>query len=107
MKIVIQRVTKAKVVIERKVHSEIKNGLLLFLGIEHSDTEADVKWLCKKVVNMRIFSDAEGLMNLSIKDIGGELLLVSQFTLLANAKKAIGLPLFKPLVQNKQFLYMN
>ena len=87
MKIVIQRVTKAKVVIEEKVQSEIKNGLLLFLGIEHSDTETDANWLCKKVVNMRIFSDAAGLMNLSVKDIGGELLLVSQFTLLANAKK--------------------
>lgn len=87
MKIVIQRVTKAKVVIEQNVHSEIENGLLLFLGIEHCDTETDVNWLCKKVANMRIFSDVAGLMNLSVKDIGGELLLVSQFTLLANAKK--------------------
>lgn len=87
MRIVIQRVKEAKVVVSQKEHNAIQNGLLVFVGIEQADTVDDVQWLVKKTANMRIFSDDAGLMNLSIKDIEGELLLVSQFTLMANAQK--------------------
>lgn len=87
MRTIIQRVTHASVTIEGKKKSEIKNGMLLLLGIEDSDTEADIEWLTKKVIGLRIFDDEAGVMNLSVKDIGGEVLVVSQFTLHASTKK--------------------
>ena len=87
MKAVIQRVTKASVTIEGKIHSAIGNGLLVLLGIEDADTGEDITWLSGKIVNLRIFNDAAGVMNLSVKDNDGEILLVSQFTLHASTKK--------------------
>lgn len=87
MRVVTQRVTQASVTINNQVFSSIQNGLLILLGIEDSDTSEDINWLCNKLLNLRIFSDAEGVMNLSIKDIAGEFLVVSQFTLHASTKK--------------------
>ncbi len=87
MRAVIQRVTKASVVVEEKVTGTIQNGLLILLGIEDADTDADIEWLSGKIVNLRIFDDANGVMNISIKDINGDILLVSQFTLHASTKK--------------------
>lgn len=87
MRAVIQRVSEASVTIDQKVKSNIGKGLLVLLGIEDSDTEKDVQWLSKKIVQMRIFSDEAGLMNLSVKDTGGEIMLISQFTLHASTQK--------------------
>ena len=87
MKAVIQRVLQASVTIENERKSSIGAGLLVLLGISQTDTEADVEWLCKKIINLRIFADVEGKMNLSLLETGGELLLVSQFTLLGDNKK--------------------
>jgi D-tyrosyl-tRNA(Tyr) deacylase len=87
MKAVLQRVKSASVTIEEKTKSEIRKGLLVLLGIEESDTDEDIAWLSGKVARMRLFPDEGGVMNLSIRDIEGELLVVSQFTLHANTKK--------------------
>jgi D-aminoacyl-tRNA deacylase len=87
MRVVIQRVSKASVTIDDKIKSYIATGLLILLGIEDSDNEEDIVWLSSKIVNLRIFNDAEGVMNVSVKDIGGAILLVSQFTLHAATKK--------------------
>lgn len=87
MRIVLQRVSEASVIIENKVHGEIKKGLLILLGIEDSDTKDDVDWLCNKIVNLRIFNDDSGIMNHSLAQINGEILLISQFTLHASTKK--------------------
>jgi D-aminoacyl-tRNA deacylase len=87
MKAVIQRVKEASVIIDGKIVGNIKHGLLVLLGIELADTDADMQWLSKKIVQMRIFGDDTGLMNLSVKDIKGEILLVSQFTLHAATRK--------------------
>lgn len=87
MRAILQRVTHASVTIEGKMTARIGPGLLVLLGIEDADAEQDIEWLSAKIVQMRIFDDAEGVMNLSLKDIGGELLLVSQFTLHASTKK--------------------
>lgn len=87
MRAVIQRVSRASVTIEGQLHAAIKNGLLVLLGIEDADTFEDIQWLSGKIVNLRIFNDAAGVMNISLKDIDGELLLVSQFTLHASNKK--------------------
>jgi D-aminoacyl-tRNA deacylase len=87
MRIVIQRVKNASVTIDRKVKSEINQGLLILLGIEPADTLDDIEWLCRKINNLRIFNDEDGLMNLSIQDINGSFLVVSQFTLHASTKK--------------------
>lgn len=84
---VLQRVQNACVVIEGKEKAAIQAGLLVLLGITHEDTENDVIWLAKKIANMRIFNDAEGKMNLDVKTIAGDILLVSQFTLHASTKK--------------------
>ena len=87
MRLVIQRVQEASVTIEKKIVSSISKGLLVLIGIETCDTEQDVDWCLSKLVNMRIFSDDEGKMNLSLIDVKGELLVVSQFTLHASTKK--------------------
>jgi len=87
MKAVIQRVTNASVEIDGKVEGEIAQGLLVFVGIENADSEEDAEWLSRKIGTLRIFDDAEGVMNLSINDIGGKVLVISQFTLHAKTKK--------------------
>lgn len=87
MRAVIQRVTQASVKIEGKIHGQIEKGLLVLLGIEDADTNEDIEWLSGKIINLRIFDDADGVMNISIKDIDGEILLISQFTLHASTKK--------------------
>lgn len=87
MRVVIQRVKKASVSIENKIVSSIENGLLVLAGIEELDNEDDINWLSSKICNLRIFSDNEGKMNLSIKEVSGDLLVVSQFTLFANTQK--------------------
>ena len=87
MKVVIQRVSRASVTIEQKTKASIHNGLLILLVIGYADTQEDIDYLVKKTVQMRIFDDAEGVMNLSVKDIDGDVLVVSQFTLMASCKK--------------------
>jgi len=87
MRVLIQRVSSASVSIDGKVHSAIGNGLLVFVGIEDADNTEDVSWLAQKICNLRIFNDAEGVMNISVKDCGGEIIAVSQFTLHAATKK--------------------
>ena len=87
MRAVIQRVSKASVTINGRVYSQINQGLLVFLGIEDADTAEDIEWLSSKIVNLRIFNDENGVMNVSIKDMDGEILLISQFTLQASTKK--------------------
>jgi D-tyrosyl-tRNA(Tyr) deacylase len=87
MRAVIQRVKNASVTIENKIHSQIANGLLVLLGIEDADTTEDIEWLSGKIVNLRIFNDENGVMNVSVKDAAGEILVISQFTLHASTKK--------------------
>ncbi|MGZ3900205.1 MAG: D-aminoacyl-tRNA deacylase [Bacteroidia bacterium] len=87
MRLIIQRVTRASVSISASVHSSIHHGFLVLVGIEEDDTLDDVKWLSSKICSMRLFSDNEGKMNLDIKQVNGEVLLVSQFTLFASTKK--------------------
>ncbi len=87
MRVLIQRVKKASVTIEGKIFSEINQGLLIFLGIEAEDNQEDISWLAGKIARLRIFSDQNDAMNLSIQDIKGDCLVVSQFTLHANTKK--------------------
>ena len=87
MRVVIQRVTHASVIVEEKITGSIKNGLLVLLGVEDADKDEDIEWLSSKIVNLRIFDDNSGVMNISVKDIKGTILLVSQFTLHASTKK--------------------
>ena len=87
MIVVIQRVSKADVRIEDSIKSAIDKGLLILVGIEETDGEEDIAWLSSKIVNLRIFNDQAGVMNVSVKDDGGEILLISQFTLHASTKK--------------------
>ena len=87
MRAVIQRVSKASVTVEGKVVGHIREGLLVLLGIEDADTEEDIQWLSNKIVNLRIFNDENGVMNKSVIDANGNILLVSQFTLHASTKK--------------------
>lgn len=87
MRVLIQRVLKASVSVEGQVKSSIEKGLLVLVGVEDADTIDDIQWLSQKIVNLRIFNDAEGVMNVSVKDSGGEILAVSQFTLHASTKK--------------------
>jgi D-tyrosyl-tRNA(Tyr) deacylase len=111
MRAVIQRVAKASVTIDEKIHNKIGMGLLVLLGIEDTDTTDDIEWLSGKIINLRIFDDADGVMNESVKDKNGELLLVSQFTLHASTKKGnrpsyikaskpeIAVPLYEKMIQ--------
>jgi D-aminoacyl-tRNA deacylase len=111
MRAVIQRVSKASVTIVGKIHSQIGIGLLVLLGIEDADTAEDITWLSGKIINLRIFDDAGGVMNESIKDKNGEIILVSQFTLHASTKKGnrpsyikaskpdIAIPLYEKMIQ--------
>ena len=111
MRSIIQRVSQASVVIQGVEKARIGPGLLLLLGIEPEDTEEDIVWLCKKIAALRIFSDEAGLMNLSVQDIAGEILVVSQFTLFASTKKGnrpsftrsakpdIAIPLYEKFVE--------
>ncbi len=87
MRIVIQRVTEASVTINQQIHGQIKTGYLVLAGFEENDLEEDLRWISKKITDLRIFSDQDGKMNLSVQDIKGEILLVSQFTLFASTKK--------------------
>jgi D-tyrosyl-tRNA(Tyr) deacylase len=116
MRVVVQRVTKASVSVDDAVVGSIEKGLLVLLGITHDDTKEDVDWLVNKVVQMRIFDDSKGIMNLSLKDIDGQMLVVSQFTLHALTKKGnrpsyiqaakhqIAVPLYEAFVQQAQAL---
>jgi D-aminoacyl-tRNA deacylase len=87
MRVLIQRVSEAAVRIEGAVKSQIGRGLLVLLGIELADNQEDIDWLCKKISQLRIFDDEKGVMNLSVQDVGGAILVVSQFTLHASTKK--------------------
>ena len=87
MRAVIQRVSKASVSVEGEVRAVIGNGVLVLLGIEEADAEQDIEWLAGKITRLRIFDDDEGVMNLSVKDVDGEVIVVSQFTLHASTKK--------------------
>ena len=110
MRTVIQRVTEAYVTIDNILFSSIEKGLLIFIGIEDEDNLEDISWLSKKIYGLRIFDNEKGIMNLSIKDIGGEILVISQFTLHASTKKGnrpsflkaskreISLPLYRQFI---------
>ena len=110
MKVVIQRVTRASVTIEQQLFSSINKGMLILVGIQADDTDEDINWLASKIVNLRIFDDENGVMNKSILESGGEILAVSQFTLMARTKKgnrpsyidaappAISIPLYEKFV---------
>ncbi|MAD96217.1 MAG: D-tyrosyl-tRNA(Tyr) deacylase [Flavobacteriaceae bacterium] len=87
MRIVIQRVSEASVTIDQQIAGQIGNGLLVLLGIEEADDQNDIDWLVKKIINLRIFPDGNGVMNTSLTDVDGEVLLISQFTLHASTKK--------------------
>lgn len=87
MRIVIQKVSKASVTIEKKVVSSIGKGLLVLVGIEDADTGEDIDWLVRKMLQLRIFDDENGVMNLSVQDVAGDIIIVSQFTLHASTKK--------------------
>jgi len=87
MRVVIQKVTEASVSIENQIVASIDKGLLVLVGIEDGDTNEDIAWLSSKIVNLRVFDDENGVMNLSVKEVEGEVLIVSQFTLHASTKK--------------------
>lgn len=111
MRVVIQRVSRASVMIDGNIHSKIGDGLLVLLGIEDADTTEDIEWICGKIVNLRIFNDENGVMNVSVKEMKGEILLVSQFTLHASTKKGnrpsyikaskpdIAIPLYEKMIE--------
>jgi len=87
MRVTVQRVSEAKVIVDHQSVGQIQKGLLILVGITDDDNDSDMDWLVNKIINLRIFGDAEGKMNLSLKDIDGEVLIVSQFTLYASTKK--------------------
>ena len=111
MKTVIQRVSSASVTIDSKIVAEIQRGLLVLIGIEDADNQEDINWLCQKIANLRIFGDENEVMNFSVKDCNGEIIVVSQFTLQASTKKGnrpsyikaskpeIAIPLYEQFVQ--------
>ncbi len=110
MRVVVQRVSEASVTIQSKINASIQQGLLILLGIENEDSDQDIEWLVKKIAQLRIFDDANGVMNLSLKDIDGDVIIVSQFTLHASTKKGnrpsyikaarpeISIPLYKRFI---------
>ena len=110
MRVVIQRVAEATVTINNNIRSSIGKGLLILAGIEDADNDEDISWISSKIVQLRIFDDADGIMNLSLKDINGDLMLVSQFTLHASTKKGnrpsyikaskppVAIPLYEKLI---------
>lgn len=112
MRIVIQRVSHAQVTIEGVVNGAIQRGLLILLGIENEDTTEDIDWLVRKIIGLRIFDDEEGIMNRNIQDVDGDILLISQFTLMASYKKGnrpswiraakheIAVPLYETFIQS-------
>jgi len=114
MRVVIQRVGQASVAINNKIFSEIGKGLLVLVGIESTDSDEDIEWLCGKIVRLRLFDDENGVMNLSVQDIQGEILIVSQFTLHAKTKKGnrpsyiqaappdSAIPLYNKFIQNME-----
>ncbi|MFN5649395.1 MAG: D-aminoacyl-tRNA deacylase [Sphingobacteriales bacterium] len=111
MRAVIQRVKEASVTVDDTITGSVGQGLLIFLGIEDADNEEDILWLSGKIVNLRIFDDSDGVMNLSVKDTGGDILLVSQFTLQASTRKGnrpsyiraskpeIAIPLYEKMIR--------
>jgi D-tyrosyl-tRNA(Tyr) deacylase len=111
MKTVIQRVSQASVTIDSKIVADIQKGLLVLVGIEDADSQEDINWLCQKIANLRIFGDENEVMNLSVKDIDGDIIVVSQFTLHALTKKGnrpsyikaskpeIAIPMYENFVQ--------
>jgi len=115
MRVVIQRVKNAAVEILNKNYSSVGQGLLIFVGIENDDGEDDINWLCKKIIQLRIFDDKDGIMNLSVVDVNGEIMVISQFTLHAKTKKGnrpsyikaarpdIAIPIYKKFVEKLGF----
>jgi D-tyrosyl-tRNA(Tyr) deacylase len=115
MKAVIQRVAQASVTIQEQVVAQIESGLLVLIGIEEADGMVDLQWLSSKIVNLRLFADANGVMNVSVKDTGGDVIVVSQFTLHALTKKGnrpsyikaarpeIAIPIYESFVQQMEF----
>lgn len=115
MKIVLQRVSQSSVTIDHKIVAEIQKGLLVLVGIEDADNQEDIDWLVSKIVNLRIFGDENDVMNLSVKDIDGEIIVVSQFTLHASTKKGnrpsyikaskpdIAIPIYENFIQKLRF----
>ena len=115
MRVVIQRVKNAAVEIRNKNHSSVGQGLLVFLGIENEDGEDDISWLCNKIIQLRIFDDKNGVMNLSVSDVDGDILVISQFTLHAKTKKGnrpsyikaarpdVAIPLYEKFVEKLGF----
>ncbi len=111
MRAVIQRVSSASVTIEGKVHASIQKGFMILLGVEEADSKEDIDWLAQKIAGLRVFSDDQGLMNINITDAGGDILVVSQFTLFASTKKGnrpsfirsakpdLAIPLYEAFVQ--------
>ena len=114
MKTVIQRVSQASITVDSKIVADIQKGLLVLVGIEDADTQEDINWLSQKITNLRIFGDENDVMNLSVKDIHGEIIVVSQFTLHAQTKKGnrpsyikaskpeIAIPLYENFVQKME-----
>ena len=114
MKVVIQRVFQASVTVDAKIVADIQKGLLVLVGIEDADTQEDIDWLCQKTANLRIFGDENDVMNLSVKEINGEIIVVSQFTLQASTKKGnrpsyikaskpeIAIPMYEKFVQKME-----
>ena len=112
---VIQRVSEASVVIDQLCKARIDRGLVVLLGIEDADTVEDIEWLALKIINLRIFNDSEGVMNISVKDCGGDILVISQFTLHASTKKGnrpsyikaskpeIAIPLYQNFIATMEF----
>jgi D-aminoacyl-tRNA deacylase len=115
LKVVIQRVSSSSVTIDHKIVAEIQKGLLILIGIEDADNREDIDWLVSKIVNLRIFGDENEVMNLSVKDVDGEILVVSQFTLHASTKKGnrpsyikaakpeIAIPIYENFIQKLRF----
>ncbi|MFC5284568.1 D-aminoacyl-tRNA deacylase [Pedobacter alpinus] len=116
MRAVIQRVSEAKCLVDDELTGEIKNGYVVLLGVCNEDTDEDLKWLAQKIVNLRVFSDDAGLMNKSLKDIEGSILLISQFTLFAQTKKGnrpsfinaakpgLAIPLYEKMINELKML---